>query len=221
VVLWSPIDFIDDSTSFNTAVNVSESAYFVIKVTDSNQCQASDTAHTIAQKQFDAKYIDTCYVMGESLGPAFNYQWNASEVDKKWLSCTDCPIQTIKVNDEVGTLNYTLLYHDTLGCFSNEINYEICIHPRYSFDVPSAFTPDGDGINDVIYLRGHGIKSIVEFKIFNRWGEQVFESKELSIGWDGTYKGMEQNIETYGYQATVEFYNGERSTKGGSITLVR
>src|SRR5690606_25210461 len=58
-------------------------------------------------------------------------------------------------------------------------------------DVPSGFSPNGDGVNDIVYVRGFSIKEM-DFKIFNRWGELVFESYNQENGWDGTYKGVIQ-----------------------------
>ena len=58
-------------------------------------------------------------------------------------------------------------------------------------------------------------------KIFNRWGEVVFETTDIHTGWNGVYKGAEQGIETFVYQAKVKFYNDEFKVKGGDITLIR
>jgi gliding motility-associated-like protein len=80
------------------------------------------------------------------------------------------------------------------------------IEPKASVDVPTAFTPNGDGINDIIYVDGWGIRKLNYFRIYNRWGELLFESNDIKIGWDGTYKGVPQNMETYVWQVSVETY---------------
>ena len=106
--------------------------------------------------------------------------------------------------------------------FAKKVNeYNICIEDKYTVDVPSAFTPGVSGQNDVIYLNGHGIKELIYFRIYNRWGELVFETNEISKGWDGVYKGAKQGIETFVYQAKVKFYNDKFEVKGGDITLIR
>jgi len=58
-------------------------------------------------------------------------------------------------------------------------------------DVPNAFTPNGDGINDKVFVRGYGINKMT-WRIYNRWGEMVFETIDKGQGWDGTYKGTIQ-----------------------------
>jgi gliding motility-associated-like protein len=86
--------------------------------------------------------------------------------------------------------------------------------------LPNVFSPNNDGYNDVFYLRGESI-SQMDLKIYNRWGELVFESNDLSIGWDGKYKGKEYAEGVYFYVAEVTFANGEVQEKKGSITLIR
>ena len=86
--------------------------------------------------------------------------------------------------------------------------------------VPNAFSPNGDGNNDIIYVEGIGIDAL-NFKIYNRWGELVFESNDQQIGWDGTYKGIEQEMEVYTYTVDALFYNKESVVLKGNITLLR
>lgn len=87
-------------------------------------------------------------------------------------------------------------------------------------DVPSGFSPNGDGVNDVARVLGYGIESL-RFQIYNRWGELVFETNDLYKGWDGTYKGEPQEMEVYGYLLDVTFFDGSKKLKKGNITLLR
>jgi gliding motility-associated-like protein len=86
--------------------------------------------------------------------------------------------------------------------------------------VPNAFSPNGDGINDVVKLEGKGIVKLT-FCIFNRWGEKVFETNDKSIGWDGYYKGVLQEMEVYTYSVHAELINGDVVPLKGNITLLR
>lgn len=87
--------------------------------------------------------------------------------------------------------------------------------------IPNAFTPNGDGANDVFYVYGQGVK-ITEFRIFNRWGNEVFYSDNMTKGWDGTYKGKPQPLGVYAYYLKAD---GEcepsHDFKKGLIVLVR
>lgn len=87
-------------------------------------------------------------------------------------------------------------------------------------DVPSGFSPNGDGNNDMVYVKGYGIETMT-FRIFNRWGEKVFESTQQSLGWDGRYKGEMQEMEVYGYTLSVAFFDGTTDFKSGNITLLK
>lgn len=89
-----------------------------------------------------------------------------------------------------------------------------------ALDVPNAFTPNGDGVNDKVFVRGFGIVKM-NFRIYNRWGQLVFQSTDPAIGWDGIFKGRIQPMDAFGYILDVEFNTGERVTKKGDITLLR
>ncbi|HRP89352.1 MAG TPA: PKD domain-containing protein [Edaphocola sp.] len=86
--------------------------------------------------------------------------------------------------------------------------------------VPTGFSPNGDGNNDVLYVRGYGIETM-SLKIFNRWGELIFETINQDIGWDGTYKGKPQEMEAYAYVLDVVFGDGSKVRKQGNVTLLR
>lgn len=87
-------------------------------------------------------------------------------------------------------------------------------------DVPTGFSPDGNGTNDVFRVRGYGIQSM-DLKVFNRWGELVFQSNHPDIGWDGTYKGKPQEMDSYAYTLYVEFVDGTHVKRQGNVTLIR
>jgi len=86
--------------------------------------------------------------------------------------------------------------------------------------VPNSFSPNGDGINDVVRVLGQGIARM-EFKIFNRYGQLVFETNSQSEGWDGTFNDRDLNAGTFVYTLEVSFSEGLRETYTGNITLVR
>ena len=87
-------------------------------------------------------------------------------------------------------------------------------------DVPSAFTPNGDGKNDKVFVRGFGIAQM-NFRIYNRLGQVVFESGSPSYGWDGKFKGALQPMDVYAYTLIVQFGDGTIVNKKGDITLIR
>ncbi len=87
-------------------------------------------------------------------------------------------------------------------------------------DVPTAFSPNGDGNNDILRVRGSGIETI-NLRIFNRWGELVFETNDEHTGWDGNYNNKEQPVDAYAYVLNVSFVDGSTLYKKGNVTLIR
>jgi gliding motility-associated-like protein len=94
----------------------------------------------------------------------------------------------------------------------------LCEFP-YVF-VPNAFSPNNDNQNDVLYVKGRPISSIL-LRIYDRWGELVFESTSLNDGWDGTYKEKALPPDVYDYYLLVTCINGVKNKIQGNITLLR
>lgn len=105
------------------------------------------------------------------------------------------------------------------GCFASD-SIRISEHPPCILAVPTAFSPNGDGVNDVLFVRG---SNFVEFElmIFSRWGEMVFRTTNISDGWDGTYKGKPVPVDAYNYYLGGTCVDGQFSTSKGTITLLR
>lgn len=96
-------------------------------------------------------------------------------------------------------------------------NYAEVIPPLSIF-IPDAFTPNGDGINDYFCVKGEGIQNFT-LRIFNRWGEEVFESYNPKQQWDGTYQGKPAASGTYVYHFLAAGKGSKIKT--GSVTLIR
>ena len=86
--------------------------------------------------------------------------------------------------------------------------------------VPNAFTPNGDGVNDILYVYGISVNSLI-FQVFDRWGEKVFESNNMNYGWDGTYKGKKTSPGGYLYYAEAVFDDGQRKQVKGGTTILK
>jgi gliding motility-associated-like protein len=86
--------------------------------------------------------------------------------------------------------------------------------------IPNAFSPNNDGENDTLFVRGRPIYQI-EFRVFNRWGENVFYTNDLNHGWDGTYKGQKMPPDVYDYYLIVQCINDVKKQFQGNITLLK
>lgn len=92
--------------------------------------------------------------------------------------------------------------------------------------IPNTFSPNGDGANDVFYVRGTGLFKIKQARIFNRWGEEIFSkysvnANDISAGWDGTYKGQKQPLDVYVYMIEIECDNNTTLLYKGNIALIK
>ncbi|MDE3252847.1 MAG: gliding motility-associated C-terminal domain-containing protein, partial [Bacteroidota bacterium] len=105
------------------------------------------------------------------------------------------------------------------GC-SDTTCQDIPVTINSVLDVANAFSPNGDGQNDRIYVKGFGISQMT-WTIYNRWGTVVYKSSNPNEGWDGTYNGRPQPQDVYHYTLVVEFSSKLRATKKGDITLLR
>ena len=222
---WNdPIEILypDSSASYALA---DQTITYTVTGTDTNGCvETAQSTVTVVEEQ-DLIEERECIIIGENAtigfdyGPGFTYDWTTGPTD--FLVCKDCAVQTITITEEVDSIEYEVTYSDRLGCFPKVDKYTVCVEDKYTFDVPSAFTPNGTGENNVVYIKGHGVQELIYFRIYNRWGEMVFETNDINQGWDGTYKGNAQDMETFVYQAKVQFYNDKFGEKGGEITLIR
>ena len=96
----------------------------------------------------------------------------------------------------------------------------VVVEDDSEINVANAFTP-GSVPNDIIRVQHHGIAKLNSFRIFNRWGQLVFETTNIDEGWDGTFNGQPQPIGVYVYYADAISYRGKRFYKQGNITLLR
>ena len=101
------------------------------------------------------------------------------------------------------------------------VSNAVIVEKPYALYSPNAFSPDGDGINDFFKISGQGMIDF-QIEIFNRWGQMVYKSIDLSNGWDGTFKGKNLPTGTYVYKIKTSKYGVEQKlVKSGSVALVR
>ena len=217
----------DDSgnQTTNPATNLCDGTYHVV-ITDNNNCQTGDTVVIIDSSGFivpNAWVEDDTIYEGQStkihsnyFGQTYTYTWtpttglNNPNIYNPTASPTTTTTYYLVIRDQWGCE-----WYDTINIFVIDV---ICEEP-YIF-VPNAFTPDGDGVNDVLYVRS-SVGYETDFKIFNRWGEVVFETDDIQHGWDGTYKGKKVDPGVFDYYLKLTCYNHEVFIKKGNITLIR
>jgi gliding motility-associated-like protein len=150
-------------------------------------------------------------------------QLNADNALYYWWMPNDGSLSNRNINNPVAypTQNtvYTVYGRDSSGCLdSAKIIVDIIFD---SITIPSAFTPNGDGLNDIFRPIGMKYQKLVEFSVYNRWGQQVFTTNNKAKGWDGTFNGVPQDMDVYDYVLIVELDNGKTSYYKGDVTLLR
>ncbi len=133
-----------------------------------------------------------------------------------------CQTVTAKPND---SNNYWVLAIDEHGCEA-EAHFQVHVHKERRVMVPTGFTPNGDGINDRLPVHGQSGTIIKLFRIFDRWGELLFERRDVPVneidsGWDGTFRGQPMPAGVYAWYLEVEYGDGMKETLGGQTTLIR
>ena len=192
---------------------------------DAHGCTIHDTITVIDSSiyiNFDAWQDDTIYegqtvqIHSSLLGSNYAYLWSPS-------TGLDDPTATSPNATPKVTTTYFVDVVDPWGCTWRDsvtiwVLDVICDEP-YIY-VPNAFTPNGDGHNDVLYAESN-VAYDVDFKIYDRWGELVFETTNLSNGWDGTFNGKDVDPGVFVYHLVITCYNKEVFRKKGNITVIR
>jgi gliding motility-associated-like protein len=202
---------------------------YAVKLKTSNSLGCSDTTSKniiVNPLPFIKITGDTSLVVGTGITIPLTY--SPGVVSFNWspstsLSCTNCP--NPYANPKF-TTTYKVSVVDSNGCVSTRNITVVVLCNNKNFFVPNTFSPNGDGNNDRFYPRGSGLDHIEGMRIFNRWGELVFEKKNFPAndapsGWDGTYKGRPAGMDTYVYLIDIICENGAVITYKGDITLIR
>ncbi len=156
-------------------------------------------------------------------GPGDTYEWDA---DDPTIIIPNPDQRYITAYGSEDTITYTVWVSNLVtgilnGC-SAEADVKVAMFPYGTVDVPTAFSPDGKGPiqNEELKVMGSAIQDLT-FRVYNRYGELVFETNDQDQGWDGTYKGQKQEQEVYIYYLKAIFVDGEIVEKKGNITLLR
>ena len=135
------------------------------------------------------------------------------------FSLNDFNLQNPTANPLI-TTTYYLVVTDDNGCQSID-SVTVFVTHNHQILAPSAFTPNGDGLNDYFTFYTKGVAEVLTFTIYNRWGQIIFTSNSNIPGWDGTYKNKEQEIGTYVFIATARSFDDDVITIKGNVTLLR
>jgi len=162
----------------------------------------------------DADFIYLCdtielFISNPKAGES--YVWsNGEEGESIFVFPTEDIAYTVTATDEFGC--------EATASFELEVRQPVC--NETDVFIPNAFSPNGDGVNDVLYVRSNFVKEM-RLVIYNRWGEQVFVSQQQTRGWDGTHLNEELPPDSYGYSLMVTCPNDLQYTTKGNVSIIR
>ncbi|MGG9970665.1 PKD-like domain-containing protein [Ferruginibacter sp. SUN002] len=203
----------------NTSNVVQTVLYNVIASSSVTDCPSGSQTVTIKVNPKVPAFAgkDTNAVIGKPLQltatGGVSYQWNPGGLLNN--SSISNPIATLS-----GDTRFVVKVTDNLGCVAFD-TILVKAYQESTFYVPTAFSPNGDGLNDVFRPIPVGIVTFEWFRVYNRWGELVFESNEWMKGWDGIYKGEKQPEGTFVWQVKGKNINGKEIYLKGPVVLVR
>jgi len=222
---WSPTIYLSNPNVLNPIVNAPRTTRYIFTVRDTlSGCPkpVSDTVTVVVMSKlrpFAGR--DTTVVIYQPL------QFNASGgVTYFWTPSTglndpNIPDPVGIYGPEIDSVRYKLIVSDAAGCPDSAFVTVRVFKTVPSIFVPTAFTPNGDGLNDVVRPIGVGIQKINYFSIYNRWGQLVFRTSTNFHGWDGKINGREQGSAVFVWIVSAIDYLGKKYFAKGTVTLIR
>jgi gliding motility-associated-like protein len=217
---WTPTTWLSGTTIPNPSARPLSNITYVVKV--SNDCFSDTESVDVIIRPIptvDAGLDTLIYRNTEAelhgVTNAPNFYWLSSVYLANPLS-----LETKAT--PLNTTTYYLFVISEYGC-TNFDSVRVIVEPKTQILIPTGFSPNGDGVNDIFRIMQPtlNLKTLLEFSVYNRWGEKVFSTNDATEGWNGTYKGVAQEMSVYTWYLIGKTYDGEDIFKKGNITLVR
>jgi len=202
--------------STNSSFTTDQPGKYWIRVHDSHNCVASDTAYILTIHELPAGFLSPTatictddFLVLQPEGIWSSYLWSTNAVTDTTTITAPGP--------------YWLEVTDRFGCKGRENTIVVAADCRRDIYFPGAFTPNGDGNNDVFRPKVYGTLAEFYMAIFNRWGEKVFETRDATRGWNGVFKGILQSSNSFVWYAVYRFSGRTQHQQKakGNLTLVR
>lgn len=225
---WTPASSLNQADIANPVATPTATTRYRVVGYDANQCFTDTGYVTITVGNIPQVNIgpDMNVTAGTVLtlspvvqnGPIVQWSWTPPS----GLSCSDCQNPVLTVSQPT---SYILTVQNTYGCFGSDTLVVNSFCKSSQVFVPNAFTPDGDGLNDILMVRGTGIR-VKSFRIFNRWGNLVFEKLNFApndpgYGWNGKVNGVPASPDVFVYTAEVICDSGVIQTIKGNTTILK
>ena len=226
---WTPTTGLNNPNINNPVASPTTTTTYTVNATDPKNCfTLHDTVRVkvypipqfnIVESIIRSNVGNTVPLLTTSSADITQWKW----LPTQWLSCANCAVPNALIKENI---KYVAEASNPGGCIAkDEVTIEALCNDMNIF-IPNTFSPNGDNANDVFYPRGKGLFKIKSLRIFNRWGEVVFNREnftpnDISQGWDGTYKGAKLNSDVYVYTMEVLCDNSQILPVKGNLTLLR
>lgn len=217
---WTPADYLrDDFSAANRFAPPVGDYQLFVSATTPGGCVGKDSIqiHILSRNLLSVSPVDTLIYYGDEIllqaSGAEWYEWSpAGSLNQSRVAAP--------LAGPVGNTVYQVVGRNEFGCRDTAFVTVKVIFPDWAL-LPSAFSPNGDGNNDVFKLMHVKFGQLLAFRIYNRWGHLLFETSNPEEGWDGTYKNEQVQLGTYYYQVMISQPDGTKKMMKGDVTLMR
>lgn len=220
---WEPADYLRDNFSPNNKFYAppGDYKYVVTATTPVAHCSNKDSMliHVVPPFTFESVTpADTTIKYGDQIrlssrSEAIYWRWDP-------VTYLNDPLAKEPIATPLEDMQYTLIGMNQYGCVDTALVKIKVVYDTRS-GMANAFTPNGDGLNDVFKIQNLRFDKLTEFRVFNRWGRQVFETNVPSKGWDGTINGKPAEADVYYYLIKLTLPDGTPKVLKGNVTLIR
>ncbi|MET0634428.1 MAG: PKD domain-containing protein [Chitinophagaceae bacterium] len=225
---WTPSAGLSGTTIANPVASPANTTTYVVTGRDSDGCFTDKTDVRITVYPIPTVTLgeDVTMPAGGSVQlkavaspDVTSYAWSPAFQ----ISCTSCPDPVVSPRK---TMEYSVRVNNEGGCIADDKLRVLVTCNNGNLFIPNSFSPNGNGMNERFYPRGTGIYLVKSFRIFNRWGQVIFEAQNFNVndaayGWDGTFKGRPVSPDVFIYTCDVVCQNDEIIQYKGDVSLLR
>jgi gliding motility-associated-like protein len=221
---WRPQGSLNDPNILNPIAHPALTTKYILTATDTLGCPKPgyDTVTVTVRPKVQASAgRDTMIVFGQPLqlkaSGGENYVWTPPT----YLNNTSVANPVAKITSNIDSIRYKVYVTDLQGCLDSASMLVKIFRTNPQIFVPTGFTPNGDGLNDVLKPIAVGVERIEYFSVYNRWGQLVFTTTVNGKGWDGQIGGKPQTTNTFVWMVKAVDYTGKPIFQKGTATLIR
>jgi gliding motility-associated-like protein len=221
---WSPTNTLQNPNSLTPFAGPMQTTAYIFTAFSTGVCPKpkSDTALVIVRPQVKAfagndTSVTALQPLQLNATGGLHYSWSPAI----GLNNTAIANPIAVLSPNIDSIIYKVRVSDTAGCFADDDIKVIVFKTGPEIFIPSAFTPNSDGRNEIARPVLVGMQALNYFRVYNRWGQMVYSTSEVGKGWDGTFGGKPQPSGTYVYAAQAVDYTGKIAFRKGTIVLIR